>query len=160
MAGFKLLKLIWPKLKKRKLAKKEIGVLSEDVKMYMYLPDVNIYYALNDRTTNLLIKGNVDMSATTDPPGPSHSKDGFSDAEVREIARKEKEVELFTVETRAGGPFFPYLNITIFGLSKYSLFQRLDRNSYKHNCFYQVFEKDLIETIMFITVYRILNYRS
>ena len=56
----------------------------------MYLPAAKRYYALNDRTINLLMKGNVDMSATTDPSGPSHSKDGFSDAEVREIAKKEK----------------------------------------------------------------------
>ena len=73
-------------------------MLSEDVKMYMYLPNAKRYYALNDRTINLLMKCNVVMSATTDEPGPSHSKDGFSNAEVREIAKKEKEVELFTVE--------------------------------------------------------------
>ena len=73
-------------------------MLSEDVQMYMYLPNAKRYHALDDRTINLLVKGNVGMSATTDESGPSHSEDGFSDAEVREIAKKEKEVELFTVE--------------------------------------------------------------
>ena len=35
----------------------------------MYLPNANIYYVLNDRTINLLMKGNVDMSATTGEAG-------------------------------------------------------------------------------------------
>ena len=90
----------------------------------MYLPSAKRSYALNDRTTNLLMKGNVGMGATTDPSGPSHSKDGFSDAGVRGTAKQEKEVKLFTVEnkTRGGGSFFPYLNVTIFDLSKYAFF--------------------------------------
>ena len=37
---------------------------------------------------------------------------------------------------RAGGSFFPYLNITIFDLSKYGIFKTVDRNNYKHNCLY------------------------
>jgi len=40
------------KIKINTLAKK-IGVLSEDVKMYMYLFNSKRYYALNDRTINL-----------------------------------------------------------------------------------------------------------
>ena len=82
-----------------KLAKR-IGVLSGDIKMYMCLPNAQKYYALNDRTINLLMKSNVGMSATTDPSGPAHSKDGFSDAEVREIVKTEQEVELFTVDKK------------------------------------------------------------
>ena len=103
---------------------KRIGVLSEGVKMYMYLSNAKRY----DRTINLLRTGDVDMSATTGEAG--ENKGGhpstFSDAEVKETAKKEKEVELFTVgknRTRAGGSFFPYLNITIFGLSKYCIFE-------------------------------------
>ena len=65
-------------------------MLSEDVKTYMYLPNANIYYALTDRTINLRMKGNVDMSASTDPSGPSHANYGFSDAGVGEISTKEK----------------------------------------------------------------------
>ena len=42
-----------------------IGILSEDVKRYMKLLTANRYYALNDRTINMLSKGEVDMSATT-----------------------------------------------------------------------------------------------
>ena len=74
-----------------------MGVLSEDVKIYMYLPNAKRYYALNDRTINLLMKGNVDMSATTGEAGEG-DKNTFSDAEVKEIAKKETAVELSTVE--------------------------------------------------------------
>ena len=52
------------KIKINTLAKK-IGLLSEDVKMYMYLFNSKRYYAFNDRTSNLLMKGDIDMSATT-----------------------------------------------------------------------------------------------
>ena len=38
--------------------------------------------------------------------------------------------------TRAGGSFFPYLNITIFDLSKYGIFKSVERKNYKHNCLY------------------------
>ena len=104
--------------------------------MYVYLSNAKRHYALNDRTINLLMKGNVDMSATTGEAGEG-DKSTFSDAEVMEIAKKETDVELFTVErnkTRAGGPFFPYLNITIFDLSNYGIFKIIDRKNYKHNC--------------------------
>ena len=47
----------------------QIGVLSEDVKLYMKLATSKRYYALNDRTINLLKKGDVDMSATTSETG-------------------------------------------------------------------------------------------
>ena len=70
----------------KKLAKR-IGVLSEDVKMYMYLPTAKRYYALNDRTINLLMKGNIDMSATTGDGGGGNS---VSDAEFVDITVKEK----------------------------------------------------------------------
>ena len=43
------------KINIKKIAKR-IGVISEDVKMYMYLPTAKIYHALNDRTINLLMK--------------------------------------------------------------------------------------------------------
>ena len=42
-----------------------IGILSEDVRLYMKLLTANRYHALNDRTTNMLSRGEVDMSATT-----------------------------------------------------------------------------------------------
>ena len=44
---------------------KRIGALSEDVKMFMYLPNAKRYCALNDRTIKLLMKDNIGMSATT-----------------------------------------------------------------------------------------------
>ena len=109
------------KIKINTLAKK-IGVLSEDVKMYMYLFNSKRYYALNDRTINLLLKGDIDMSATSSETAEVITD---SDKEVVDLINVEKEVELFIVEknkTRAGGSFFPYLNITIFDLSKYCIF--------------------------------------
>ena len=70
-------------------------MLSEDVKMYMHLSNAKRYYALNDRTTNLLIKGDVDTSATTGEDGETLPGDGngFSDAEVMEITKKEKRLK-------------------------------------------------------------------
>ena len=123
------------KIKINTLATK-IGALSEDVKMYMYLFNSKRYYALNDRPINLLLKGDIDMSATNSETAEVITD---SDKEVVDLINVEKEVELFIVEknkTRAGGSFFPYLNITIFDLSKYGIFKSVDRNNYKHNCLY------------------------
>ena len=135
MVRFRRSKVDLTKIKINTLAKK-IGVLSEDVKMYMYLPTAKRYYALNDRTINLLMKGDIDMSATNSETAEVITD---SDKEVVDLINVEKEVELFIVEknkTRAGGSFFPYLNITIFDLSKYGIFKSVDRNNYKHNCLY------------------------
>ena len=88
------------------------------------------------------MKGDVDMSATTSETGggePGGGGAGFSDAELSKIIEQGTEVEVFTVDknkTRAGGSFFPYLNITIFDLSKYGIFQSADRKIYTHNCLY------------------------
>ena len=49
------------KIKIKTLAE-SIGVVSEDVKLYMKLLSSKRYYALNDRTINLLLKGEIDMS--------------------------------------------------------------------------------------------------
>ena len=38
--------------------------------------------------------------------------------------------------TRAGGSFLPYLNTTLFDLSKYGIFKTVDKHNYKHNCLY------------------------
>ena len=62
------------------------------------------------------------MSATTSETAEAITG---SDKEVVDLTNVEQEVELFTVEknkTRAGGSFFPYLNITICDLSKYDIF--------------------------------------
>uniref|UniRef100_UPI00404B7C74 hypothetical protein n=1 Tax=Flavobacterium sp. TaxID=239 RepID=UPI00404B7C74 len=123
------------KIKINTLAKK-IGVLSEDVKMYMFLINSKKYYALNDRTINLLMKGDIDMSSTNSETAEVITD---SDKEVVDIIKIEKEVEMFVVDknkTRAGGSFFPYLNITIFDLAKYGIFKSVDRNNYRHNCLY------------------------
>jgi len=114
----------------------KVGVLSQDVKLYMKLLTSNRYYPLNDRTINLLMKGDIDMSVTV---GDEVEQIKESDSEVVDIIAHEKEVEIFVVDknkTRAGGAFFPFLNNTIFDLSKYGIFKKVDRNNYKHNCLY------------------------
>ena len=73
----------------------QIGVLSEDVKLYMKLLASNRYYALNDRTINLLMKGDIDMSAVV---GEELEAISISDAEVVSIIAQEKEVEFFVVD--------------------------------------------------------------
>ena len=40
----------------------DIGKLSDDVKLFMKLSTANRYYALNDRTINLLMKCDIDTS--------------------------------------------------------------------------------------------------
>jgi len=122
--GIKGAKIDLTKIKINTLAKK-IGLLSEDVKMYMYLFNSKRYYALNDRTINLLLTGDIDMSATSSETAEVITD---SDKEVVDLINVEKEVELFIVEknkTRAGGSFFPYLNITIFDLPKYGILNLL-----------------------------------
>ena len=84
----------------------QIGVLSQDVKLYMKLLTSNRYYPLNDRTINLLMKGDIDMSVVV---GEDLVKVGVSDVETVAIIAQEKEVEIFAVDknkTRAGGSFF------------------------------------------------------
>ena len=56
-------------------------MLSEGLELTMILPSSNSYYALNDRTINLLMKGKIDTNAIIG--GPDESK--FSDAEISEL---------------------------------------------------------------------------
>ena len=77
------------KLNMKNLAKR-IGVLSESVKMFMYLPTAKRYYALNDRTINLVMKDKIDMGATTVGSSSSVDAISISDGEVVEIAHGEK----------------------------------------------------------------------
>ena len=96
----------------------QLGVLSEDVELYMKLLTSNRYYALNDRTINLLMKGNIDMSVVV---GEEAIVNTISDAELVDIIAEEREVESFVVDknrTRAGGSFFPYINNVRPGLTK------------------------------------------
>ena len=73
--------------------------------MYMYLSNAKRYYALNDRTINWLMEGNVDMGATTGGYGTGDGEGGLgdwrgktSDAEAAETVKKEKQVETFIVD--------------------------------------------------------------
>ena len=73
------------KININKIAKR-IGVLSEAVKLNMYLPTSKRYYALNDRTMNLLMEGDIDMSAAV---GQEAVLNTTSDAEFVDITVKE-----------------------------------------------------------------------
>ena len=82
-----------------------IGVLSEDVKLFMKLVKSDRYYALNDITIALLMKGDIDTSVIVDVEVTGMRE---SDAEVKAIIEHETEVEIFVVgknKTRAGGAF-------------------------------------------------------
>ena len=73
----------------------QIGVLSEDVKLYMEPVILKMYFASNDRTTNLLKKDDVDMGATTSETGEGEpvgeGEPGFSDAELsKTLIKKHK----------------------------------------------------------------------
>ena len=119
-----------------------IGQLSDDVKLFMKLLKADRYYALNDRTINLLMKGDIDMSVTT-KAGGGDDEIKESDAEVIDLLDIEDEVEIFVIDknkTRAGGAFFPYLNNTLFNFDKYGVFKNVDNNNYKHNCLYLALE--------------------
>ena len=59
----------------------EIGILSQDVKLFMILPSSNTYYALNGRTINLLMNGQIDENIVTG--GIDDPK--FSDVEISNI---------------------------------------------------------------------------
>ena len=97
--------------------------MSDGVKLMMILPSSNRYYALNDRTINLLMKGKIDMNAVTgEVDAPI-----FSDAEISGLLEQETEVWITAVKkndaaTRPGGAFFTYLNNTIYDLDKYGTY--------------------------------------
>ena len=109
---FQHIKVDLTKVNIRTLAQ-QIDVLSEDVKLYMHLLTSKIYYVLNDRTINLLVKVGIDISITT-----SETAEVITDSgkEVVGLINVEQEVGFFVDKhrTRAGGPFFAYLNTTIF----------------------------------------------
>ena len=99
-------------------------MLSEGVKLYMKLLTSNRYYALNDRTIDLLMKGDIDMSATV---GEGEEEISESDMKVQKILETENEVEIFVVDknkTRTGGAFFNCLNNTLFDFDKYVVFKK------------------------------------
>ena len=81
------------KIKIKTLAE-SIGVVSEDVKLYMKLLTSKRYYALNDRTINLLLKGEIDMSVVH----TGAAKVSHSDAEIVTLLDEETDVEVFRVE--------------------------------------------------------------
>ena len=75
-----------------------IGILSEDVTLYMKLLTANRYYALTDRTIHLLSQGEADMSATSAECGAVPASNTVGDAEVEELLNSETAVELFVID--------------------------------------------------------------
>ena len=67
----------------------DLSNLSNDVKLFMKRLTAERHYALNDRTINLLMKGNIDMTASTS------MKDGGNDAKGSD----EDIVDLLEIET-------------------------------------------------------------
>ena len=82
------------------------------------------------------------------------NKGSVSDAEAVKPVHTEKEVEMFIVGkniTRAGGSFFPCLNVTIFDLSKYGI----------SNLLIKIFINIIAYILHYKQVgYQMLNYRS
>ena len=78
----------------------QIEVVREDVKLYMELLTSKRYYALNDRTINLLMEGDVDMSATTGETYEGNLLGGGepSDSEFQKIAKTETKVEVYPTQ--------------------------------------------------------------
>ena len=86
----------------------DLSNLSNDVKLFMKLLTAERHYALNDRTINLLLKGNIDMTASTSMKDGGNDAKG-SDEDIVDLLDIEKEVELFVIDknkTRSGGAFF------------------------------------------------------
>ena len=86
----------------------DLSSLSNDVKLFMKLLTSERHYALNDRTINLLLKGNIDMTASTSMKDGGNDAKG-SDAEIVDLLDFETEVEIFVIDknkTRSGGAFF------------------------------------------------------
>ena len=82
------------------------------------------YYALNDRTIALLMKGDIDTSVIVDVEVTGMRE---CDAEVKAIIEHETEVEICVVgknKTRAGGAFFNCLNTTLFDFGKYGILKK------------------------------------
>ena len=71
----------------------QVGVLSEDVKLYMYLLTSKRYYDFNDRTINLLMNGDIDMSTTASETAEVITD---SDKEVVDLINVEQEFLFFT----------------------------------------------------------------
>ena len=61
----------------------------------MYLFNSKRYYSLNGRTIDLLMKGGIDMSATTSETAEVITD---SDKEIVDLINVEQEVELFIVD--------------------------------------------------------------
>ena len=108
---------------------------------------------MNDRTLNLLRKGNIDLSAIIGGP----AKPTFSADDIRELLGQEKlviytAVKMKIVEQRPEGAFFSFLTNTIYDLSKYGIFKSVDRSNYNHKCCFILLYKQ--------EAYRISNYRN
>ena len=119
------------KVNKKTLAS-QIGVLSEGVKLYMELLASKRYYALNDRTTNLPMEGDVDMGATTTETGEGEPV--FSDGELKGNLKQEAKVEVFITEKIRQDQEVHSFHILILQYSIYLNGIFSGQKSYEHNC--------------------------
>ena len=71
-----------------------LDLLSDELNVMMILPSSNRYYASNNRTINLLMKGKIDMDAVTgEVDAPK-----FSDAEIRGLLEQGTGVSITVVK--------------------------------------------------------------
>ena len=73
----------------------------------------------------------------------------ISDGELELIIAVESEVEIFIADknkTKAGGSLFPCINNTIYDLSKYGIFKKVDRNNNHKSGLYCV---DILTNVIF-----------
>ena len=134
----KKVRIDWTKINIRALATR-LGVLSDGLKLTMVLPSSNRYHALNDRAVNLLLKCKTDTNAIIGGP----EEPTFSDAEIRGLIDQETEVSISVLsieKSRTGGAFFSFLNKAIYDLTKYGIFESVDKHNYHHNCLYLALE--------------------
>ena len=120
----------------------DLSNVSNDVKLFMKLLTAERHYALNDRTINLLLKGNIDMTASTSMKDGTNDAKG-SDEDIVDLLDIETEVELFVIEKIRQGlvEHFPFINNTIFIFDKYGIFKTVNKDNYKHNCLYLALEE-------------------
>ena len=140
----------------------QFDLLSNDINIFMILPSNNRHYVLNDRTLNLVRKGNIDLNSimhqSAKPPT-------FSDSEIGELIEQEHEVIVTAVNMkiekhRPGGAFFSFLNKAIYDLSKYGIFKSVDKSNYHHNCLYLALQAGGLSDIKLQELILTLRHRT
>jgi len=108
-----------------------------NAKLGFKLDDGSMYF-LNDKTKNDLEKGNIE-----DDHLPDGNRKDNDYQEMVNIHTKTRNITLFKIEaekTRKGGGFFKYLNNTHVDLSRYGVYQEVNKYNYDENCLYIAFK--------------------